>query len=339
MPWPGIRPAGTPEERAMRIAVRGATGTGSVLLIGLMVIGGVLAGCAGGSTAASPAAFAGGQSGQSGTKAGPAASAGAASGQEAPGVVQPGQGDNAAFRDGSKIIRTGALQLEVVDVTASLNAARGSVVGMGGYIGASQQQRDGDSILATITYRIPAERWEEALDALRKLGTEVGEQTGSAEVTGQLIDLDARIRNLKASETALVKHLAEAARVSDVLEIESRLSDVRGQIEQLSAQKVGLEDQVAYATLTVTYGVEVQAVKEAAASWSPKNEIDRAGASLVGFLQGLATAGIWFVIVWLPILIALGIVASAALFVARRLGLIRRAPPPIPPLPPAPAGG
>jgi hypothetical protein len=322
----------------MRIAVRGAAGTRSHLLIGLMVVAGVIAGCGAGMGAASPAALTDGQNGQSGSRAGAAASAGPAGGQDAPGVVQPGQGDNAAFRDASKIIRTGALQLEVVDVTASLNAARGSIVGMGGYIGASQQQRDGDNVLATITYRIPSERWEEALDALRKLGKEVGEQTDSADVAGQLVDLDARIRNLKASETALVKHLAEAARVSDVLEIESRLSDVRGQIEQLSAQKAGLDDQVAYATLTVTYGVEVQAVKQAAESWNPKNEVDRAGASLVGFLQALATAGIWFAIVWLPILLVLGIVAAAALFVARRLGLVRRASPPVPPLPPAPAG-
>jgi hypothetical protein len=322
----------------MRIVIRGAAGTRSHLLIGLMVVAGVIAGCGAGMGAASPAALTGGQNGQSGSRAGAAASAGPAGGQDAPGVVQPGQGDNAAFRDASKIIRTGALQLEVVDVTASLNAARGSIVGMGGYIGASQQQRDGDNVLATITYRIPSERWEEALDALRKLGKEVGEQTDSADVAGQLVDLGARIRNLKASETALVKHLAEAARVSDVLEIESRLSDVRGQIEQLSAQKAGLDDQVAYATLTVTYGVEVQAVKQAAESWNPKNEVDRAGASLVGFLQALATAGIWFAIVWLPILLVLGIVAAAALFVARRLGLVRRASPPVPPLPPAPAG-
>jgi hypothetical protein len=321
----------------MRIAVRGAAGTRSRLLIGLMVVGGVIAGCGAGMGAASPVALTGGQNGQAGSRAGAPASAAPAGGQEGPGVVQPGQGDN-AFRDGSKIIRTGALQLEVVDVTASLNSARASIVGMGGYIGASQQQRDGDSVLATITYRIPSERWEDALDALRKLGKEVGERTDSADVAGQLVDLDARIRNLRASETALVKHLAEAARVSDVLEIESRLSEVRGQIEQLSAQKAGLDDQVAYATLTVTYGVEVQAVKQAAESWSPKNEVDRAGASLVGFLQALATAGIWFAIVWLPILLVLGIVAAGALFVARRLGLVRRASPPVPPLPPAPAG-
>jgi hypothetical protein len=218
-------------------------------------------------------------------------------------------------------------------------AAREAVIkALGGYIGASQQYQDGDNVVATITYRIPADRWEDALDGLRKLGTEVGEQTGSSDVTGQIVDLDARIRNLKASETALVGYIGKATKVSDVLEIESRLSDVRGQIEQLSAQKANLDDQVTYATLAVTFGVEVQAVKAAAAQWDPGGEADRAGASLVGFLQALATAGIWFAIVWLPILAVLAIVVGLVLFVGRRLGLFRRSPgtPPVPPMPPTP---
>ena len=238
-----------------------------------------------------------------------------------------------AFRDGAKIIRTGSLQVEVADVTAAVASARSAIQGMGGYIGASQQARDGDSIVATITYRIPADRWEDALDALRKLGKEVGEQTDSADVTGQIVDLDARIRNLKASESALVKHLSDAGKVSDVLEIEARLSDVRGQIEQLTAQKTNLDDQVAYATLTTTFGVEVQAVRIASERWDPATEVDAAGASLVGFLQLVASAGIWLAIVGLPILLVLGIFFGLIVLVARRLGLLRRAatPPPAAP--------
>src|SRR4029453_18967282 len=126
--------------------------------------------------------------------------------------------------------RTGSLQLEVGDVPRALASARSSILGLHGYIGASQQYRGGEHVRAPITHPIPADRWEDALGALRKLGTEVGEQTDSADVTGQLVDLDARIRNLKASETALVGYIARATKVSDVLEIESRLSDVRGQI-------------------------------------------------------------------------------------------------------------
>ena len=124
---------------------------------------------------------------------------------------------------------------------------------------------------------------------------------------------------------------------SSGLEIESRLSDVRGQIERLTAQKVNLENQAAYATLTVTFGTEIIAITQAADRWNPQAEVDRAGANLVGFLQTITGAAIWFVIVWLPMLLSIGLVAALAIYVGRRLGLIGRSSPPLPPLPPTPA--
>jgi len=59
--------------------------------------------------------------------------------------------------------------------------------------------------------------------------------------------------------------------------------------------------------------------------FDPAAEVDRATANLVEILQGLATAGIWFGIVWLPILLVLGIVSLIAWFVLRRV-LPGRAP-------------
>jgi hypothetical protein len=296
------------------------------IVVAALLVGTMLVACGMAASAPQAGSAARDLSGDAGApSAAPAAEGGGAVGQP----LIPGA-DAAAARDGAKIIRTGSLQVEVADVMAAIGAGRSAIQGMGGFIGASQQYRDGDNVVATITYRIPADRWEEALDALRKLGNEVGEQTDSADVTGQIVDLDARIRNLRASETALVKHLSDAAKVADVLEIEARLSDVRGQIEQLTAQKANLDDQVAYATLTVTFGVEVQAVKEAADRWDPQTEIDSAGASLVGFLQLVASAGIWLAIVGLPIILMVTIVVAILLFVARRFGLFRRAGPPPP---------
>ena len=264
------------------------------------------------------------EGGQGGTPVTPAPIAG--------GIGSTGA-NGTAIQDGARIVRTGSLQLDVKDVKTSLNAARDAITGMGGYIGASQQSNDGTSIVATVTYRIPESRWEEALAALRSLGDEVGEKTDAAEVTNQIVDLAARIRNLQASETALVRHAADSAKISDLLEVESRLTDVRGQIEQLTAQQKNLENQAAYGTLAVTFGTEVAAVQKAAAQWDPKTEVDRAGASLIGFLQTLTTAGIWFAIVWLPMLIALAIVLGIGLVIARRLGFFRRAAPPLPPAP------
>lgn len=142
------------------------------------------------------------------------------------GTDTTGGNSNGAFKDDAKIVRTGTLEVQVKDLEASLRAGRDAIRTAGGYIGASRQSNDGDRSVASVTYRIPSDRWEESLDTLRKLGTVLGEETDAVEVTGQLIDLKARIANLRASELALQGIAAKATRIADVLEVEARLTEI-----------------------------------------------------------------------------------------------------------------
>jgi hypothetical protein len=256
----------------------------------------------------------------------------AASGAPAP---AQGDGNNAAFRDDAKIVRTGSLNLQVKELDAAVRAGRDAIRAVGGYVGASRQTNSGEASVALIVYRIPSDRWDDALDALRGLGTVLGEETDAAEVTGQIVDLEARIRNLRASEEALQKIATTATKITDVLEVERRLTEVRGQIEQLDAQRADLEDRAGFGTLTATYGIQVVAVTEAAKGWEPAVEVDRATGSLINVLQAVITAGIWFAIVWVPILLGIGLIAAGAVFVLRRLGVIQR-PEPTPATPATP---
>ena len=229
------------------------------------------------------------------------------------GAPEPTFGSNGgqvAAVDDAKIIRTGTMSLEVSDLAPALTAARDGIVGLGGYIGASTTSNDGDKPSAEITYRIPADKWESALDLLRGLGglttKVVAEHTEAVEVTGQVVDLEANIANLRASETALQGIAAKATKISDVLEVQAQLTTTRGQIETLTAQLKDLNDRAAYASMTVDFNVPVVAVEVAGKGWDPGAVVDEAAATMVSVLQGLATAGIWFVIVWLPILLVVG---------------------------------
>ena len=233
--------------------------------------------------------------------------------------------DAAAIRDDAKIVRTGTMQLQVKDVVKAIDAARDAVVDGGGYISASRQSTTEDGIVATVTYRIPVERWEQTLNQLRGLSLKVlNEQTDALEVTGQVVDLDARIRNLQASEHAMQRIAEQATAIKDVLAVQAELTRIRGEIEQLTAQKNDLTDRAALGTMAVTFGVEVVAITAAAKGWDPKTEVDNAAASLINVLQAVATAGIWFGIVWLPILLFLTILAFVGRFVLVRSGLIAR---------------
>jgi hypothetical protein len=242
---------------------------------------------------------------------------------------QPGRsgGDTGAPLDDARIIRTGTISLEVREVPAALQTARDAIRSMGGYIGASQTYGEGDRPVAVITYRVPADRWEDALDLLRDLDGQttkvVEEQTQAVEVTGAVADLEARIRNLRASEEALQAIAAKAVRISDVLEVQAQLTQVRGEIEALSAQLKDLEDRADYATLTASYRLPVVAVEIAREDWDPTSIVDEAAASLINVVQTLAGVGIWFVIVGLPIVLMAGALVLVAMWTFRRLGIAR----------------
>jgi len=256
--------------------------------------------------------------------------AGQAAASAAPAQPASGEGGGdgvGALIDDAKIIRTGTIDLEVTDVPTALMTARDGIRAMGGYVGASQTANVDDRPTASITYRIPAARWEDALDLLRRLNgltsKVVTEQTQAVEVTGQVVDLQARIKNLRASEAALQQIATGTTKISDVLEVQQQLTNVRGQIEQLSAALADLQDRAGLATLTATFSVPIVAVDVATKGWEPSVVVDEATASLVNVLQALTTAGIWFAIVWLPILLVLGVIVALVIWVGRRLGLIR----------------
>lgn len=230
-----------------------------------------------------------------------------------------GPGDDPAAPADLLVIKTGTLALQVKAIDASLAEAGAKIAAVGGYVSGSERSGDGEGALARVTYRVPAARWEEALTALRGLAVKVlGEQTATDEVTGQVRDLGARITNLQATERALQAIMDKAVKISDVLEVQAQLTNVRGQIEQLETEKQHLQEQAAYGTLSVTFGLETVALVEAQKDFDPATEADRATASLVEVGQALATAGIWFGILWLPILLVLGLIGLVVVVLFRR---------------------
>lgn len=225
-----------------------------------------------------------------------------------------------------RIIKTGEITLEVESVAESLGRIRATVAELNGYVGGSQAGTLSDS--ATLTVRIPAESFDEVLARLHELDAEViAESTREEDVTTQVVDLQARIENLQASEASYRELVARAERVEDILAVQLRLDEVRGQIEQLTAQLEALEGQASLSTLTITLIPRAEPVTEQTETWSPGEQLDQALASLVGMGQGLLNALIWLAVVWVPVLLLLALLA----FVLIRVGLeIRRRIPPAP---------
>jgi hypothetical protein len=250
-------------------------------------------------------------------------------GESAP--LPVGQGTDASMNAaGPMIIRTGTMDLQVSDVDGAAADATKVVTAAGGYVAGSERSLDGDRPFARLTFRIPAARWDATLAELRALGTKVlGEQTTADEVTAQVVDLDARLKNLRATETQLLGVMQQAVKIPDILAVQAELTNVQGQIEQLQAQRDTLADQAAQGTLTTSFGLAPAPVQAVTNAWDPATVIADATATLVGLGQSIASAGIWLAIVGLPILLVGLLVLVPLLLVVRRLA--RRTPDPIPP--------
>ena len=280
------------------------------------------------------AACASAQSGPDGDRAGggvPAASIGDGGGGGEPAEAddsaggsepEPGVPDadgNAAPIE-QRIVKMGEVTVEVTDVAEAVGRVRAFTLELGGYVGGSQAGSSDDA--ATLTLRVPAARFDEALERLRALDGEViAEATRESDVTRQIVDLEARIANLEASEATYRVLLERAERIDDVLAVQSRLDGVRGEVEQLEAQLQDIEGDADLSTLSVSLFPVAAPVAETTEGWDPGEQATAALATLVGIGQGLLGALIWIGIVWLPAMLLLG----AVLLVAYRAVLeIRR---------------
>jgi hypothetical protein len=284
-----------------------------------------LAACSGSAANGAPGDFSG-----SSTGGGlPAASAAPdVTRDSAGGLVSSPPTDQAATVDpNTYIVRTGSMSIEVPKIDPALVAVRTAIVGLGGYVSDSDQSNDADKAAASVTYRIPVARWQDALDAITGIAAKVDSAKSNAtEVTGQVLDLGARIDNLKTTELALQSIMARATKISDVLAVESQLSDVQGQIEQLSTQQAHLKDSASLATLTVGFALPpTPETIQTSRGWDPGAQLDQASSALLAIGQALASAGIWLVVVGLPVGLAVLVVLALAFVLARR---IRRSGPP-----------
>ncbi len=285
------------------------------LLFASVLIVLVLAACGGGNTAALY-----GGAAASGGAAAPAAADGknlpGAQGAVAPGAsAQPAQ----YAQDERQIVKTGEVTIEVDNVANALGRVRAMAVELGGYVGGAQAGTLDQS--ATLTLRIPAPRFDDALSRLHQIGSKVlVESTHEEDVTAAVVDLQARLKNLQASEIQYRALVAKATKIEDILAVQSRLDDVQGQIEELTAQLKQLSNQADLSTLTVTLQPKAQPIKEASSTWDAGDTVSNAVSALLQIGQGLATVGIWLAIVGLPVIIVLAILA----LLLARVGLLRR---------------
>lgn len=190
--------------------------------------------------------------GSGGNAAAPAADVGAAGAKQI-GPVPPDAGPT-PVPGSPRIVRSGELRVNVgkngfgpaFDRVASIAGAHG------GFVASSSTSTIDEARAGELTVRVPADRFDAARRDLAALGEVEYQALRGEDVSGQLVDYDARLTSLNAQEEALRGLLGRATAVGEVIQVQDSLFQVRQQIEQLTAQRKNLEQAAALATIQVS---------------------------------------------------------------------------------------
>ncbi len=208
-----------------------------------------------------------------------------------------------------KIIKTGSLDMLVRDVSAAATEIGTIAADRGGYLQSSSISEGSDGTYrGNVVVRVPVEKFEATMTALRDLATLVrNESSNGQDVTEQYTDLEAQLRNAKAQEETYLEVLKQAKSVEDVLKVQERLGAIRAQIESLQGRIQYLANTTSLSTISVNLSEET-AVRAPTKEFRPIAIVKEAFQTLIVVVQDVIAGLIWFVIVWGGILLPTGLV-------------------------------
>jgi hypothetical protein len=163
-------------------------------------------------------------------------------------------GDRPGVPEVPMIARTAGLTLTTKEFDKTRATLEEILKRHNGYMGELKVSAPADSgRTLTATLRVPGPQLDAAMTELKKLGRVEDESQGGEEVTQQYVDLQARLANGIHTEQRLTDILrTRTGKLQDVLKVELEIDRVRGEIEQMQAEKKELSKRVAFATLNTT---------------------------------------------------------------------------------------
>jgi hypothetical protein len=269
----------------------------------------------------------GGQAPQAGTSSPPPV------GDAAP-KAPPAGGDAPAARAGEesiarKIIYSASVEVIVKDLEALRAEVERIVEERKGYVAKSDVSGEsGSRRTATWTLKVPAEKFRDTVAALAALGNTVRNSSDSQDVTEEFIDLQARIKNLKAEEETLNKLLKDqAVRLEDVLKIREQIKTVRGDIERAEGRLKYLATMAAMSTVSLTAREDASYVPPTAPTFGSRvsETFDSSVATLSDFGKSVALIAVALA-PWLPLILVAALVLRWLLKMAFASGPEHRRP-------------
>ncbi len=160
-----------------------------------------------------------------------------------------------------KIVKNGSLSLLVKKVEDAVGAVVNITEGAEGFVQSSNVYEGVSGAKSgSITIRVPFLYFDDTVAELKEIAIEVQRESSNArDVTEQFIDLEARLKNLRAEENQYQEIMKRAVTIENTLSVASRLYDARGRIEQVEGQLKYLSDETDMSLVTISLTEEADA--------------------------------------------------------------------------------
>lgn len=221
-----------------------------------------------------------------------------------------------------KLIKNVDISAETNDMDAMINNIQNRVDACGGYVEYSYSDNGGYynsnySRHADYTIRIPAKNLDAFLENVAEISNIIYKNVNVTDVTLQYVDVEARKSSLETEQSRLLELMEKAETVEDIITIETRLSDIRYELESAERQIRSYDNQVDYSTVTLS----ISEVKE----YTPVEEPSRLEKMTGGFVDSLKGVGNGFLdfftglVIALPYLVVWAAIILAIVFIIRAI--------------------
>lgn len=167
---------------------------------------------------------------------------------------QQSQDNTYNTQDKRMIIRSGTMSMEADSYDETETKIKDIAKNFNGYLTNSTSKLDANGKKqGSITIRVASDKFDAMVAEISKAGKVMNQNISGKDVTEEYIDAEARVKTQRELEDRLLKILAEkTARLTDLVEVEQKLANVRENIEKTEGRMRFLRDQAAYSTLTVS---------------------------------------------------------------------------------------
>lgn len=232
--------------------------------------------------------------------------------------------ESAAVQTQDKIIRTFYMDIETQGFDSLITKLASEINRLNGYVeqsqisGKSYYNREG-ARYASITARIPREKVDEFVNSVDENANVVNKQESTENVTLEYADIESRKKALEIEQERLFALLEKTDSLDSIVTLESRLSDIRYELQNYNTTLLTYDNKVTYSTVTLS----IQEVEKLTPAVEIKQSVGTRiengfGDTMYRLSEGAKNFLVWFV-VNLPYLIIWAIIITALVLIGRRI--------------------